>query len=92
MRTLGLETIFVGNVRHRVHNAICTSVRELPSDGNRLVFGPCVLELTLLLLRDTIAGLIAGNTKKNVTNVQKMIKFWLTQSCIRQHRCYHCRI
>lgn len=64
MRPLGLESVFVGYVRHGVHYPVCARVRELPPDGNRLVLRTRVLQLALFLLGNAVAGFVTEKHRK----------------------------
>lgn len=64
MSTLGLETIFVGNVVHSVLLTIVSDIRVEAAHNNSLILSAQILDLTLLLCRFSITGLNALKSKK----------------------------
>lgn len=59
MGSFGLETVVVGDVPNRIHDAIWAGVRERTLDGNGFVLASGVDQFPALLLADAVAGLHA---------------------------------
>lgn len=69
MGTFWLESVFVSYVADRVLCTIRADISVLSTHCKGFVFGSCVLQLTLFLLSNTVAGFIAE--KKRINNTLK---------------------
>lgn len=91
MRSLRLKTVLVRNVCDGVNYPIGSRETETTPNLHHLVFRAGVLECSLFLLGNSIAGF-----KSAIYTVfhMKLSVFsgLLTQNCIRQFRHYHCHI
>ena len=71
MSSLRLESIFVGGVLNGVSNTVGSHVGELPLGGDGLVLASGVLELTLFLGGDLVAGLVAETSPITTATISR---------------------
>lgn len=86
MGTLWLETIFVSDVGDFISHTVRSNVPEGSTNSDGFVFSSNIVQLSLFLGGDAVAGLVSRHKSVFKKHLWKQIK--LTPSWSRQFRCY----